>query len=252
MNDELKGPRGQREKVFTQEEVNAILSRAVEHQNPRAGGLTYAELVDSARQAGIDAGAIEAAVLDLGERGETSLEDDRVAAEVARRKWRAWRGFSLHFTVFAMFSVLIAFINLHEGGDLYFPIPILGWGIAIAAHFMAVFFPSVFPSPDRDEKIRRELRKRDERVQRREKREEKKEKRLLADNGELKESAKELGVAMQRGMAVILSDVAKSIHEEVDRANRGSSKPGVRVDTKPRVDAPDDEDEDEKRATRRR
>ncbi len=233
MTDELKG------RVFTQEEVNAILSRAVEHQNPRAGGLTYAELVDSARQAGIDPGAIDAAVQELGERREITLEDEQVNAEIARRKWRGWRRFSLHFTVFAMFSVLIAVINLHEGGELFFPIVILSWGIVIALHFMAVFFPTVFPSPDRAESIRRELRRREEKTRRREK----KEKKVL-ENGELKESAKELGVAVQRGMATILSDVAKSIHEEVDRSSRTSGKPGVRVGTKARVEETDDEDDD--------
>jgi len=244
MTDELKG------RVFTQEEVNAILSRAVEHQNPRAGGLTYAELIDSARQAGIDPSAIDAAVQDLRDRREMSVEDDQVAAEIARRKWRGWRRFSLHFTVFVMVSVLVTVINLHEGGEIFFPIVILSWGIVIAAHFMAVFFPTVFPSPDRDDKIRRELRRRDEKVQRREKRE----KKVLENNGELKESAKELGVAVQRGMATILSDVAKSIHEEVDRASRTSGKPGVRVETKARVgEADEDEDErDEKRSSKRR
>ena len=62
MTDELKG------RVFTQEEVNAILSRAVERRNPAAGGLTYAELIDTARQAGIDPGAIDAAVQEAGRK----------------------------------------------------------------------------------------------------------------------------------------------------------------------------------------
>ena len=56
-------------------------------------------------------------------------------AEIARRKWRGWRWFSLHFTVFAMFSVLIAFINLHEGGEIFFPMVIRSSGIVIALHF---------------------------------------------------------------------------------------------------------------------
>jgi hypothetical protein len=242
-------------RVFTQEEVNTILSRAVERQNPSAGGLTYAELIDTARQAGIDPDAIDTAVSDLESGDETRAEDDQVKAELARRTWRSWRRFSIHFTIYAMFSVLIAYINLHEGGEIFFPIPILAWGIGIAAHFMAVFFPTVFPNPDRAEGIRRELRKREEKDRRRVERE-----RRSIGNEELKESAKELGVAVQRGMATVLSDVAKTIHEEVDRVSRAEAKPGVRVATKTRVGEGrererDEDDEnggsDEKRARRR-
>jgi 2TM domain len=275
MTDELKGRVLPDEtRVFTQEEVNTILSRAVESQHPGAGGLTYAELVDTARQAGIDPAAIDAAVQDLPGLRATAVEDSQVEFEIARRRWRSWRAFALHFTVFAMFSVLIAFINIHEGGELFFPIPILAWGIGIAAHFTAVFFPTVFPNPDRAEAIRRELRKREEKSRRRAKndkgdRSEKKERRSVA-SGELEASAKELGVAVQRGMATLLSDVAKTIHEEVDRASnrdkrdvpegrdpaRGSL--GVRVETKARVgevverDLDDDDEGAEKRATKRR
>src|SRR3984957_19930428 len=121
MADERKG------RVFTQEEVNTILSRAVERQNPAAGGLTYAELIDTARQAGIDPGAIDAAVSDLQAGRVTAAEDDEVNAELARRMWRSWRRLSLHFTVFVMFSVLITVINLQQGGEQFYPIPILSW-----------------------------------------------------------------------------------------------------------------------------
>jgi len=236
MADELKG------RVFTKEEVNAVLSRAVERQNPSPGGLTYAELIDSARQAGIDPGAIDAAVQELAGRKETAAEDKLVQAEVARRQWKSWRAFSIHFTIFVMFGVLITTINVHEGGEQFWPIPILTWGIFIAAHFIGVFFPAVFPNPDRFEDVRRELRKRDEQRRKREHKERRK--------GELKESAQQLGVAVQRGMATILSDVAKTIHEEVDRANRGEPGREVRVETKARVAEADEGREDEENVER--
>jgi hypothetical protein len=242
-------------RVFTQEEVNTILSRAVERQNPSAGGLTYAELIDTARQAGIDPGAIDFAVGDLESGQETRAEDEEVKAELARRRWRSWRRFSLHLTVYVMLSIFIAATNIHEGGEQFYPFPILAWGIFVAAHFMAVLFPTVFPNPDRGEGIRRELRKREEKNRRRLERE-----RRSLGNEELKESAKELGVAVQRGMATVLSDVAKTIHEEVDRVSRAAAPPPVRVATKTRVGEDrerehDEDDEgggsDEKRARRR-
>src|ERR1700683_2183619 len=218
MADPLKG------RVFTQEEVNTILSRAVERQNPSAGGLTYAELIDTARQAGIDPAAIDEAVSELQTGRVTAAEDEEVNAELARRMWRSWRRFSLHFTVFVMFSVLITVINLEQGGEQFYPIPILSWGIVIALPFMAVLFPTVFPRPGRGEGIRVALRTREDKNRRRAEKE-----RQQLRNDELKASAKELGVAVQRGMATVLSDVAKTIHEEVDRVSRDDAKPAVRV-----------------------
>ncbi len=81
-------------------------------------------------------------------------------------------------------------------------------------------------------------------------------------NGPLAESAKELGVAVQRGMATVLADVAKTIHEEVDRAQVSRRGPNTRVDDRVRVrgekqerveeeeDARDDERRDERRGRR--
>jgi hypothetical protein len=239
MVDELKG------RVFTQEEVNTILSRAVERQNPAAGGLTYAELIDTARQAGIDPAAIDEAALNLREHRAVAIEADQVEAEIQRRKWRSWRRFSLHFTVYVMFSALIAFINLHEGGEIVFPIFILAWGTVIAAHLTSVLFGTVLPNPDRVESVRTELRERQERREAKNRRREVKEQRIVR-NDELKASAKELGVAVQRGMATVLSDVAKTIHEEVDRATRESRSgtAGVRVETRTRVDDRGSRDDD--------
>jgi len=63
-------------RVFTQEEVNSILSRAIERQSPSAGGLTYEELLDTARQAGISAEAIDAAAFEV-ESGRSVSRDGR-------------------------------------------------------------------------------------------------------------------------------------------------------------------------------
>ena len=231
MTDELD----RKGRVFTQEEVNTVLSRAVERQNPSAGGLTYAELIDTARQAGIDPEAIDEAVSDLQSGRETADEDGRVKGEIARRKWRSLRAFSIHFTVFAMFSLLIMAIGWKNGDIFPGIVSTLAWGIGIAAHFTAMLFSTVLPSPDRAEAVRRELRKRDEKDERRGKKERKQKERRPSQHDELQKSAKELGVAVQRGMAVVLSDVAKAIHEEVDASRAANKVPGVRVGTKARV-----------------
>jgi hypothetical protein len=230
-------------RVFSQGEVNAILSRAVEQQSPD-GGLAYDELVDVARQAGIAPSAIEAAVRDFDEAGPVEREGERVTKEIAANRWGALRGFAIHFTAFTMTSVFLIFLNATFGGPPWALIPILGWAIGLTIHFVAVLFGHVFPDPRRVERVRDRLRRRDERTRKldaRDRRREDKdrrrdEKRAPSEaSGQLADSAKDLGVAMQRGMATLLADVAKTIHEEVDRAQEAKRTPNVRVAPRSRV-----------------
>jgi hypothetical protein len=221
-------------RVFTQEEVNSILSRAVERQSPSAGGLTYEELLDTARQAGISVEAIDAAASEVESGLSITREDEHVRSELAARTWRERRGFAIHLTVYAMVMALLGAINWqtwHEGDRVLWVLyPLLGWGIGLAAHFTRVTYGRLFPDPRAEERVRLELRKREEKRRRRESR------------GALKQSAKELGVAVERGMANLLSDVAKTIHETVDGAP-GEQRADVRVGSKTRVQQEDEEDD---------
>jgi hypothetical protein len=55
---------------------------------------------------------------------------------VARRKV----GLYLHATVYVVVNVLLITINLSTGtGRLWFPWPLLGWGIGLLAHATAAF-----------------------------------------------------------------------------------------------------------------
>jgi hypothetical protein len=229
-----------KKRVFTQEEVNAILSRAVERQSPDGGSLTRAEILDAGAQAGIGSAAIEEAIREIEEGRPAASEAERVERVLVSRRWAAWRAFSIHFSVYAMTGVFLGFINSQTGGPPWFLFPMLGWGIGLTAHFISVLFSFVFPDPRRQERIRNQLRKSDERES-----ESRRRRDARSAQGPLVESAKELGVAMQRGMATVIADVAKTIHEEVDRAERGKRDPSVRVGTQARVRDEDDADEDE-------
>ena len=221
-------------RLFTQEEVNSILSRAVERQSPSAGGLTYEELLDTARQAGISAEAIDAAASEVESGESISREEEHVRTELAARAWTQRRAFAIHLTVYTMVMALLGVANWqswHEGDRVLWVVyPLLGWGIGLAAHFTRVTYGRVFPDPRAEERVRLELRK--EKRRRRESR------------GALKESAKELGVAVERGMANLLSDVAKTIHDTVDGSPQ-KERADVRVGTRARVEQGDDEEDDD-------
>jgi hypothetical protein len=226
-------------RLFTQEEVNSILSRAVERQSPSEGGLTYDELLDAARQAGISAETIDAAASEVESSRRVTREDGLARAELAARTWKQRRAFVLHFTVFTMVMVLLGVINWQtwrEGsGVLWVLYPLLGWGVGLAAHFASVAYAHLFPDPRAEDSVRHELRRREEKRRRRESR------------GALEASAKELGVAVERGMANLLMSVASTIDASVDGASREERdrEAKLRVATKARVERVEDLDEAE-------
>ncbi|HEY2512298.1 MAG TPA: 2TM domain-containing protein [Polyangiaceae bacterium] len=251
---------GRGKRVFTQEEVNAILSRAVERQSPSAGSLTYDELVDAARQAGISTEAIDDAIGDVASSSAARVADDEVKLEVAARSWTARRAFAIHFTAYVMVMALLTFANWisWRDGDRtpWVFIPALGWGIGLATHLTTVLFGHVFPDPKREIRIREELgRHADRKREERERREEKE--RARASREAIKQNASDLGRAVQHGMANLLADVAKNIREagdvaphEAERAKgrRGRVEPGgreprARFDVRDREPDPRDDDE---------
>lgn len=163
-------------RVFTQDEVNAILSRAVERQHATSGGLTFAELLDVARQAGISTEAVEAAVSDVTREGAAAANakapvivpppgDDAVRTEVAARAWKARRRFAIHFAAFVMSSVFFAFANWQtvRDGDptIWFPFVVLSWGVLITIHFTMIAYGHFLPDPRATERVREELQRRE-------------------------------------------------------------------------------------------
>jgi hypothetical protein len=233
-------------RVYSQEEVNAILSRAVEQQSPTEG-LTHEELLDTAMQAGISREAVEAAAQAFV-ASEVSVEEDRaVTEELAILRRRAWRGLFAHFVVYASVNALLVALNVLTSPFPWALIPALAWGVAIALHVFAV----AFPNPRRAQRVRDRVRQREQKARQKRERE-----RLRQSVGPVGESAKELGLAIERGVATMFAAAAKRIHQEVARAEDPRATgtepiPSVRVGDKTRVapdadaEDPGDEEEDE-------
>jgi hypothetical protein len=75
----------------------------------------------------------------------------------AKERVEAKKGFYIHFTIFALVSIMLYIIwRVTWTGYPWYIWPIFGWGIGIAAHFLAVF---VFPTQSSWEKraIEREV-----------------------------------------------------------------------------------------------
>jgi hypothetical protein len=201
----------EKKRVYTDDEVNAILSRAIDRQ--RVGspeGLTHEELLAVARDAGIAPDAVEAAAVEIAERRETDLDRE----DVLRRLRSGFRG---HFFTYLFVMAFLVMVNGMTTSYPWAVWPALAWGLALALHMRVALFPSDVEIARRVERSEARRRRAEERRRRRE------------AKSAMREGARELGHAVERGVATILSATAKAIHEEVDRTGR-EPPPRVRVD----------------------
>jgi hypothetical protein len=117
---------------YTPDEVNAILKRALDRQAP-AGSVTQEELMETARELGIDPSQVESAI----------MEQETVGAmEAAREEWklRQKKEFFEHLRSYAIVNIVLFMINLMTGGHWFFW-PLFGWGIGLLFHASGAFFP---------------------------------------------------------------------------------------------------------------
>ena len=125
-------------RTYSREEVDEILRRAAVRGRDEEPTLSRAELVDAAREAGIDEGAVHAAAdeVETGVAAERiPTEDEAVAAWQARHR----RQFNTHLLTWLVVCTGLLVINLLAGGALWFQWPLAGWGIALALQAIGTF-----------------------------------------------------------------------------------------------------------------
>ncbi|HRI89947.1 MAG TPA: 2TM domain-containing protein, partial [Candidatus Hydrogenedentes bacterium] len=142
-----------REEMFTVGEVEGILRRALNRKRD-SGEITREELVDTARELGIDPREVERAIYEQRKFGEI---------ESARDEFRAKRKqeFYGHLKTYLIINGALMLINLMTGIDtLWFFYPMIGWGIGLAFHASSAFNPS---KRDIESGARRIIKKRERR-----------------------------------------------------------------------------------------
>jgi hypothetical protein len=122
------------DRVYTKDEADAILTRAIELQG-RGGAASHKDLLATAREIGVAPEVLEQAAAEVlaGQREDQAL-----------RVYRAgrWRGFFAHLVPFVCVGVLLGFINVVTGGFPWAVIPMLAWGVGLASHLFAVAVPN--------------------------------------------------------------------------------------------------------------
>ena len=117
---------------YNNDEVNRIIRRALKLKQEDT--ISHQDLIETARDIGIDPKILETAILQ--EQRESRKESIR-KARLKRRKV----GFYSHLWSYLIVNVALLFINKFTPGPWWFQWSVLGWGIGLAFHFKAIYFP---------------------------------------------------------------------------------------------------------------
>jgi serine/threonine-protein kinase len=129
---------------YSTQELGQVLSRAIERQAQSLGAgkrYTRADLVEAAREVGIDDETLDATLLEL----RAALEPPAEALEAERRREK--QALSRHVALWAVFGVFFLTLDMLTAGGRWWFFPVLAWGVGVAAHAIKYFFP-VESSPE--------------------------------------------------------------------------------------------------------
>ena len=117
---------------YDSDEVTRIIRRALKLSNEDT--ISHNDLMETAKQVGLDPSIVEVAITE--ERREYKKERIRKAA-LRRRKV----GFHWHLWSYLVVNVALLLTNKLTPGPWWFHWSVLGWGMGLAFHFKAVYFP---------------------------------------------------------------------------------------------------------------
>lgn len=177
-------------KRYTNDEVAAILRRAIERQSS-SGEMTHDELVATAREIGVSPEDLEGAIV------EEEIERE-VRSDITRERERSKRSFFMNLTSFVVVNALLAAMNLYVGGAIWFPFVLAGWAFVVAMQAARVFFPKQHdPEVERAvrERVAAEVRARH------------------VKEDPLAHGARELGDAVKGAVGVLLKSASEGLRE---------------------------------------
>ncbi|CAB1084019.1 hypothetical protein D1AOALGA4SA_11551 [Olavius algarvensis Delta 1 endosymbiont] len=119
-------------KQYSKDEVDRIIRRALKMK--KEDSVTHQELIDTAKEFGIDSETLEDAIKEDRE-GYQKLKARR--KRLRRRKAR----FHRHLWSYIIVIGGLLLINATTPGPWWFQWPALGWGIGLAFNFKAAYFP---------------------------------------------------------------------------------------------------------------
>jgi hypothetical protein len=119
-------------KQYSKDEVDRIIRRALKMK--KEDSVNHQELIDTAKEFGIDPQTLETAI----KEDQEGFERERARSiRLRRRKAR----FHRHLWSYIIVIGALLLINITTPGPWWFQWPALGWGIGLAFNFKAAYFP---------------------------------------------------------------------------------------------------------------
>ena len=266
-----------RHPTFTREEVEEILRRATEHAKAASGdGIRQEELLEAAREAGIDTDSVQAAAAEIAAQREDRREREQATAELAEERRRGWRQSLTHFLIAGAF---LTALNLVAVGGAWLFYVLASWGFFVALRGVRLLQPVDGAAIDRRvertrrhraAKARREQRKRaaEEWAERLRREAEASARRVDA----AARASRDFEDAVEKGVQALLGVLARNLRALAARAAPAEPRatdfgryvereraaadppppPKVRVELHPRTAPPDEGEETSARRDRRR
>jgi hypothetical protein len=268
-----------RHPTFTREEVEEILRRATEHAKAASGdGIRQEELLEAAREAGIDTDSVQAAAAEIAAQREDRREREQATAELAEERRRGWRQSLTHFLIAGAF---LTALNLVAVGGAWLFYVLASWGFFVALRGVRLLQPVDGAAIDRRVERTRRRRAADARRQQRKEAAEAWAERLRqqAEASARRADAaahasRDFEDAVEKGVHALLGALARNIralaaraappeppasdfgrYVERQRAGDAAENPPpakVRVELHPRAASDDEDDEATARRKRRR
>ncbi|PKL84453.1 MAG: hypothetical protein CVV22_12910 [Ignavibacteriae bacterium HGW-Ignavibacteriae-1] len=123
------------EKLYSKEEVDRILKRAIDASPSYSGSITESELLRIASELNIDTSQVRKAMNE-----DVAVNEFESAKEIFRKRRR--KSFYEHLTAYVIVNTFLVGIDYMTPGVSWSIFPILGWGIGLAFDFVDSFFPS--------------------------------------------------------------------------------------------------------------
>lgn len=117
---------------YTSAEVQEILRRAAAKSQDHSDSLAHDDLVEAAREAGLDPAAVEAAASEVAQ----SRASEDAGRELREQKRRA---FLSHLSAYVIVNVALVLLSLFATGRPYSLTVAIGWGIGLAFHLLNAF-----------------------------------------------------------------------------------------------------------------
>jgi len=117
---------------YDSDEVTRIIRRALKLSNEDT--ISHDELMETAQQVGLDPQIVEIAI----KEEQREFKKERIRMSVLRRRKA---GFQWHLWSYLIVNAALLLTNKLTPGPWWFHWSVLGWGIGLAFHFKAIYFP---------------------------------------------------------------------------------------------------------------